>query len=103
MVAVGRSILTVVWQLLSDPDAQFHDRLGAERAKRNQRSGSVLVRRVDLNHSGASTDAWSINLGYRHDQRWCSTPTRSPRSATEPDHAGHDRRARLNLAGVSAM
>jgi transposase len=43
LVAVGRSILTVVWQLLSDPDAQFHDlganfydtRLGAERAKHN--------------------------------------------------------------------
>jgi transposase len=43
LVAVGRSILTVVWQLLSDPEAQFHDlganfydtRPGAERAKRN--------------------------------------------------------------------
>lgn len=43
IVAVGRSILVIVWHLLSDPDAQFHDlgsssydtRLGAERAKRN--------------------------------------------------------------------
>ena len=43
LVAVGRSILVIVWQLLSDPQAQFHDlganyydtRLGAERAKRN--------------------------------------------------------------------
>jgi transposase len=43
LVAVGRSILTIVWHLLSDPDAQFHDlgadfydtRLGTERAKRN--------------------------------------------------------------------
>ncbi len=43
LVAVGRSILVIVWQLLSDPDAQFHDlgahfydtRLGTERAKRN--------------------------------------------------------------------
>ena len=43
LVAVGRSILVIVWQLLSDPDAQFHD-LGSdyyatqqspERAKRN--------------------------------------------------------------------
>ena len=42
-VAVGRSILTIVWQLLSDPDAQFHDlgsafydtRQGTERAKPN--------------------------------------------------------------------
>jgi transposase len=42
-VAVGRSILTIVWQLLSDPDAQFHDlgsdfydtRQGTDRAKRN--------------------------------------------------------------------
>jgi transposase len=43
LVAVGRSILTIVWHLLSDPDAQFHDlgadfydtRLGTERARRN--------------------------------------------------------------------
>ena len=43
VVAVGRSILTIIWALLSDPDAQFHDlgpdfyatRLGADRAKRN--------------------------------------------------------------------
>ncbi len=42
-VAVGRSILTIVWQLLSDPEAHFIDlgsdfydtRLGTERAKRN--------------------------------------------------------------------
>jgi len=42
-VAVGRSILTIVWQLLSDPEAHcidlgsdFYDtRLGTERAKRN--------------------------------------------------------------------
>jgi transposase len=43
LVAVGRSILVIVWHLLSDPEAQFQDlganfydtRLGAERAKRN--------------------------------------------------------------------
>ena len=43
MVAVGRSILVIVWQLLSDPNAHFHDlgpdfyanRLGADRTKRN--------------------------------------------------------------------
>jgi len=43
LVAVGRSILTIVWHLLSDPDAHFHDlgadfydtRLGTERARRN--------------------------------------------------------------------
>jgi transposase len=43
IVAVGRSILVIVWHLLSDPDAQFHDlgadfydnRLGPERIKRN--------------------------------------------------------------------
>jgi transposase len=29
VVAVGRSILTIVWHLLSDPDARFHD-LGAD-------------------------------------------------------------------------
>ena len=43
LVAVGRSILVIVWHLLSDSEAQFQDlganfydtRLGAERAKRN--------------------------------------------------------------------
>src|SRR3712207_3114796 len=29
IVAVGRSILVIVWHLLSDPDAEFHD-LGAD-------------------------------------------------------------------------
>jgi len=43
IVAVGRSILVIVWHLLSDDQARFHDlgadfydtRLGTERAKRN--------------------------------------------------------------------
>ncbi len=43
IVAVGRSILTIIWHLLSDPDAQFIDlgsdfyptRRGVEHAKRN--------------------------------------------------------------------
>src|SRR5215212_7096025 len=43
IVAVGRSILVIVWHLLSDPTAHFHDlgagfydtRIGSERAKRN--------------------------------------------------------------------
>jgi transposase len=43
IVAVGRSILVIVWHLLSDPTARFHDlgagfydtRIGPERAKRN--------------------------------------------------------------------
>ena len=43
IVAVGRSILVIVWHLLSDPEAHFQDlgagfydtRLGPERAKRN--------------------------------------------------------------------
>jgi transposase len=42
LVAVGRSILTIVWHLLADPDADFRDlgadfyanRLGVERRKR---------------------------------------------------------------------
>ena len=41
VVAVGRSILIIIWQLLSDPEAQLHDlgpdfyatRLGADRTK----------------------------------------------------------------------
>jgi transposase len=43
IVAVGRSILVIVWYLLSDPTVRFHDlgagfydtRIGSERAKRN--------------------------------------------------------------------
>jgi transposase len=43
VVAVGRSILIIVWQLLSDPDARFHDlgpgfydtRINADRKRRN--------------------------------------------------------------------
>jgi transposase len=43
IVAVGRSILVIVWYLLSDPEVHFHDlgagfydtRIDAERAKRN--------------------------------------------------------------------
>jgi transposase len=43
MVAIGRSILVIVWHLLSDPDARFHDlgadfyttRIDPERRKRN--------------------------------------------------------------------
>jgi|SRR5436190_10387600 len=43
IVAVGRSILVIVWQLLADPEAHFHDLgagfydtpINAERAKRN--------------------------------------------------------------------
>ncbi|MGH3539509.1 MAG: transposase, partial [Pseudonocardiaceae bacterium] len=43
IVAVGRSILVIVWHLLSDPEARFHDlgpdfydnRTGPERKKRN--------------------------------------------------------------------
>jgi transposase len=41
-VAVGRSILVIIWHLLADPDARFHDlgafyhtRINPERAKRN--------------------------------------------------------------------
>ena len=42
IVAVGRSILVIVWHLLADPDARYHDlgadfydtRLGPERKKR---------------------------------------------------------------------
>jgi transposase len=43
IVAVGRSILVIVWHLLADPDVRYHDlgpgfydtRINAERAKRN--------------------------------------------------------------------
>jgi transposase len=47
IVAVGRSILTITWQLLSDPECQFHDlgsgfydnRISASRATRNHIAG----------------------------------------------------------------
>ena len=43
IVAVGRSILVIIWHLLADPDARFHDlgpdfydtRIGPDRKKRN--------------------------------------------------------------------
>ena len=43
IVAVGRSILVIVWHLLSDPDVRYHDlgagfydtQINAERRKRN--------------------------------------------------------------------
>jgi transposase len=43
VVAVGRSILIIVWQLLSDPEVRFHDlgpgfydtRIDADRKRRN--------------------------------------------------------------------
>jgi transposase len=43
IVAVGRSILVIIWHLLADPDTRFHDlgpgfydtRINPERAKRN--------------------------------------------------------------------
>ncbi|MGW2256150.1 hypothetical protein ACWCXH_39360 [Kitasatospora sp. NPDC001660] len=34
LVAVARSMLVIVWHLLSDPDARFHD-LGADHHQRN--------------------------------------------------------------------
>ncbi len=57
IVAVGRSILVIVWHLLSDPDARFHDlgpgfydtRIDADRRKRNHvRQLEALGYRVTL-------------------------------------------------------
>src|SRR4030095_6827824 len=57
IVAVGRSILVIVWHLLSDPTARFQDlgadfydpRIGPERAKRNHvRQLEALGYRVTL-------------------------------------------------------
>jgi transposase len=69
MVAVGRSILVIVWHLLSDDDAHFHDlgpefydtRRGPERIKRNHiRQLEALGYKVTLEpaawSSPASTD-----------------------------------------------
>nr|WP_322751216.1 MULTISPECIES: hypothetical protein [unclassified Frankia] len=58
LVAVGRSILTIVWHLLSDPDAHFKDlgadfydtRIDPERRKRNHiRQLEALGYTVTLN------------------------------------------------------
>jgi transposase len=57
IVAIGRSILIIIWHLLSDPDARFHDlgpgfydtRIDAERRKRNHvRQLEALGYRVSL-------------------------------------------------------
>jgi transposase len=57
IVAVGRSILIIIWHLLSDPDARFHDlgpgfydtRIDADRRKRNHvRQLEALGYRVTL-------------------------------------------------------
>ena len=57
LVAVGRSILVIIWHLLSDPDSHFQDlgpdfydtRLGADRQKRNHvRQLEALGYRVTL-------------------------------------------------------
>jgi transposase len=57
IVAVGRSILVIVWHLLADPTARFHDlgpgfydtRINAERRKRNHlRQLEALGSRVTL-------------------------------------------------------
>jgi len=57
LVAVGRSILVIIWHLLSDPEARFQDlgpdfydtRLGEDRRKRNHiRQLEALGYRVTL-------------------------------------------------------
>ena len=57
IVAVGRSILVIIWHLLSDPEAGFHDlgpdhydsRINPERKKRNHvRELDALGCRVTL-------------------------------------------------------
>jgi transposase len=71
IVAVGRSILGIVWHLLSDPTARFQDlgagcydtRSNAERAKRNHiRQLEALGYRVTLQPAacvGAQPTAWT--------------------------------------------
>jgi hypothetical protein len=61
IVAVGRSILVIVWHLLSDPDAHFHDlgpgfydtRLNASAQRRNHiRQLEALGYKVTLEPAG---------------------------------------------------
>jgi len=54
IVAVGRSILVIVWHLLSDPETRYHDlgsdfydnRIGPERKKRNGTPASTAASRA---------------------------------------------------------
>jgi transposase len=61
IVAVGNLILTIVWHLLSDPDARFHDlgadyfdtRINAERRARNLTTAlEVVASQKILIHEG---------------------------------------------------
>jgi transposase len=54
IVAVGRSILVIVWHLLSDPDARFHD-LGPD----------FYDRRIDPEHKKLNHIRQLQALGYR--------------------------------------
>jgi hypothetical protein len=57
IVAVGRSILVIVWHLLSDPTLRFHDlgagfydtRIGPERVKRTSASSKPSATRSPSN------------------------------------------------------
>jgi hypothetical protein len=48
LVAVGNSVLTIVWHLLADPDARYHD-LGAAyyESKINKQRRHDLVRQLE--------------------------------------------------------
>jgi len=91
IVAVGRSILVIVWHLLSDPEARFHDlgpqfydtRIGPERKKRNH------VRRTPALSGpvGATAGAWTAaRLSSPHRMtislRGRQGPWQTPRSST---------------------
>jgi hypothetical protein len=86
IVAVGRSILVIVWHLLSDPDARFHDlgpdfydtRIGPQRKKRNH------VRQLEAL-------GYQVHLGTR--SLTCLTPSPAPhtRSAEPPDRFARPR------------
>jgi hypothetical protein len=72
MVAVGNSVLTIVWNLLSDPGARYHD-LGAEfyqsrldkrRRERDRFRGMRAATLQDAQRSWPSVSAIGRTLVY---------------------------------------
>ena len=62
VVAVGRSMLVVIWHLLSDPDARFHD-LGAEHSL-----GVTVVEQRDV-EGRAAAEEWIAGVAADLDPR----------------------------------
>jgi hypothetical protein len=85
IVAVGRSILVIVWHLLSDPTARFQDlgagfydtRINAERAKRNHlRQLEASATRSPFSPPPESARTQLLGPGSAAPRRCCRLPAR---------------------------